>query len=67
MIDIASLKELIKDNVDKIWHRDIDELCFFAAKGQRAWELEWQVNPDRSGGQFTDEEIERSRRGGEGW
>ncbi len=27
----------------------------------------WRVNPDRMGGQFTQEEIDRSARGGEGW
>jgi hypothetical protein len=27
----------------------------------------WAANPDRMGGQFTDEEIRRSERGGEGW
>lgn len=30
-------------------------------------DLSWYQNPDRSGGQFTKEEIERSRRGGKGW
>ena len=30
-------------------------------------ELSWIKNPDRSGGQFTDEEIKRSERGGDGW
>ena len=30
-------------------------------------DLEWNANPDRSGGQFADEEIERSKRGGDGW
>jgi hypothetical protein len=30
-------------------------------------DLEWQTNPDRMGGQFTQEEIDRSARGGEGW
>lgn len=30
-------------------------------------DLSWYESPDRSGGQFTDEEIARSRRGGEGW
>lgn len=29
--------------------------------------LFWHESPDRSGGQFTQEEIDRSRRGGEGW
>ena len=27
----------------------------------------WRINPDRMGGQFTQEEIDRSARGGEGW
>lgn len=30
-------------------------------------DLSWYQNPDRSGGQFTQEEIDRSRRGGDGW
>ena len=29
--------------------------------------LGWTENPDRMGGMFTAEEIERSRRGGDGW
>lgn len=32
-----------------------------------ASDLSWYESPDRSGGQFTQEEIDRSRRGGEGW
>lgn len=27
----------------------------------------WERNPDRMGGQFTQEEIDRANRGGEGW
>lgn len=27
----------------------------------------WDTSPDRSGGQFTDEEIRESERGGHGW
>lgn len=27
----------------------------------------WERNPDRMGGQFTQEEIDESRRGGHGW
>lgn len=34
---------------------------------RRNVDLGWQVNPDRSGGQFTQEEIDRAGRGGEGW
>jgi hypothetical protein len=30
-------------------------------------DLGWQTNPDRMGGQFTQEECDRSARGGEGW
>ena len=30
-------------------------------------EMGWRLNPDRMGGVFTAEEIERSRRGGYGW
>lgn len=32
-----------------------------------ATELSWYTNPDRSGGQFTSEEINRSNKGGESW
>jgi hypothetical protein len=31
---------------------------------QRLTDYSWTVNPDRMGGQFTQEEIERSRNGG---
>jgi hypothetical protein len=31
---------------------------------QRLTDYSWAVNPDRMGGQFTQEEIERSRNGG---
>jgi hypothetical protein len=34
---------------------------------QRANEQSWRDNPDRSGGQFTEQEIEEARRGGHGW
>lgn len=30
-------------------------------------ELGWKINPDRSGGQFTEDEISRAERGGDGW
>lgn len=30
-------------------------------------DLGWQTNPDRMGGQFTQEERDRAERGGEGW
>jgi hypothetical protein len=30
-------------------------------------DMGWRLNPDRMGGQFTQEEIDRSTRGGEGW
>ncbi len=30
-------------------------------------DLGWQTNPDRMGGQFTQEECDRAARGGEGW
>jgi len=30
-------------------------------------EMGWRENPDRMGGVFTAEEIERSRRGGHEW
>lgn len=34
------------------------------ARRQRDIEISWKLNPDRMGGQFTDEEINRSRNGG---
>lgn len=34
---------------------------------QPAVEPSWRANPDRMGGQFTDEEIRMSERGGYGW
>jgi hypothetical protein len=30
-------------------------------------DLGWQTNPDRMGGQFTQEERDRAERGGDGW
>lgn len=32
-----------------------------------ASDASWDRNPDRMGGQFTQEEIDRAMRGGEGW
>ena len=32
-----------------------------------ASDASWDRNPDRMGGQFTQEEIDRASRGGEGW
>lgn len=34
---------------------------------EKAVEDSWTRNPDRMGGQFTQEEIDRASRGGEGW
>jgi hypothetical protein len=39
----------------------VGQLC------EKSVEDSWKLNPDRSGGQFTQEEIEESRRGGHGW
>lgn len=33
-------------------------------QNERLTEYSWRVSPDRSGGQFSDEEIARSRNGG---
>ena len=33
----------------------------------RNTEMSWALYPDKSGGQFTQEEIDRAGRGGEGW
>ncbi len=34
---------------------------------KRNIDLGWAANPDRMGGQFTQEEINQSLRGGDGW
>ena len=34
---------------------------------RQASDVSWERNPDRMGGQFTQEEIDRASRGGEGW
>lgn len=34
---------------------------------KRASDASWEHNPDRMGGMFTQEEIDRASRGGEGW
>lgn len=34
---------------------------------EQAVDASWDRNPDRMGGQFTQEEIDRASRGGEGW
>ena len=34
---------------------------------EKSVEDSWERNPDRSGGQFTQEEIDESSRGGHGW
>ena len=34
---------------------------------ERSIEDSWSKYPDRSGGQFTQDEIEESKRGGHGW
>lgn len=34
---------------------------------QRLVEYSWEHNPDRMGGQFTQQEIDEARRGGYGW
>lgn len=34
---------------------------------KQASDASWDRNPDRMGGQFTQEEIDRASRGGEGW
>lgn len=67
MADIETLRELIKDHVHESWHRDIDQLCDLAAERKRAIDDGWATNPDRMGGQFTQDEIDRSLRGGDGW
>lgn len=49
---LMAVKQLTKENVQ---YREKD----IAAS--------WERNPDRMGGQFTQEEIDRASRGGEGW
>jgi len=34
---------------------------------KRNSDMSWELNPDRSGGAFTQQEIDESRRGGHGW
>ncbi len=46
--------------------------CEWAAKEilryqNKAIDASWSENPDRSGGQFTQDEIDESSRGGYGW
>ena len=48
--------EFLKINIDEL-NRILDDLVECQVKGI---ELSWRDNPDRSGGQFTDEEINRA-------
>lgn len=66
MIDIEMLRELIKDHVNSSWHRDIDQLCDLAKLGKNTSDASWAANPDRMGGQFTQEELNRGW-GSNGW
>jgi hypothetical protein len=61
---IATLNEtdamFIQGMVNKIeeLHRKIEQ------QDERLSEYSWTVNPDKSGGAFTQDEIDRSRNGG---
>ena len=48
--------EFLKVNIDEL-NRILDDLVECSVQGIN---LSWQQNPDRSGGQFTDEEINRA-------
>ena len=54
--------EFLKINIDEL-NRILDDLVECEVKGKEfsTW-AHWQQNPDRSGGQFTDEEINNADR-----
>ena len=65
----AELEQMLRNDqyemLYKAWSAGYSAGC--DSMSSIASDLSWYNNPDRSGGQYTDEEIERSRRGGEGW
>ena len=69
---IEVLRELIKTQVTVEWHRDIDKLCDMAqmldimreqkqreeqAAADKRLADSWITDPDRMGGQFTEQEL----------
>lgn len=66
--DRAYKLETRQRNLEKEVDQARDKLVALVEKlEKRNADLSWERNPDRSGGQFTQEEIEESRRGGHGW
>jgi len=70
----VKFEQWFEENYDDLVHllkTDQEELLFKAwLAGYEAgmdYMGSWVNNPDRMGGQFTDEEIHRAERGGEGW
>lgn len=53
---ITATKEFLEINIAEL-NRILDDLVEVSVQGIN---LSWQQNPDRSGGQFTDEEINRA-------
>ena len=52
----ATTARFLEINIDEL-KRILDDLVEVSVKGIN---LSWQQNPDRSGGQFTEEEINRA-------
>ncbi len=53
-------------------HEDLVKRCYILEErlrqaNNRSLADSWRLNPDRSGGQFTQQEIDEARRGGHGW
>ena len=55
-IAVGAAKEFLEINIAEL-KRILDDLVECSVQGIN---LSWQQNPDRSGGQFTDEEINRA-------
>lgn len=58
---------LLESNYEILYHAWIAGYNTGKESASKQIDASWHDNPDRMGGQFTAEEIERSRRGGEGW
>ena len=59
---ITATKEFLEININEL-NRILDDLveCSVQGKEFSTW-AHWQENPDRSGGQFTQEEIDNHNR-----
>lgn len=57
----------LDSNYEILYHAWIAGYNKGNASAHKRIDASWRDNPDRMGGQFTAEEIDRSRRGGEGW